>query len=518
MKRFGVHCNALAFGMGVLLAGILLQARGQAQTPAPPPAPASSIPRKLNLADAENLLVQRNLAVLAAKYQIEAGRAGRLLAGYKPNPVLTVGLEQVPFYSPLAGSFPRFFKTNSDAGANPVYTVRLDKVWERGSKRELRLAQADAQLKANEAQMLDAMRVQLYQLRQAFTQAALARENLRLAESTQQQYEQTERLTVAKVELGDLAGVQVYRIRAGLLQYQQAVVQARTAYEQATRDVLNVLGARVEEIEPLPSDQVTGQRAGLTTEPPPAQPNAGPGEAVTLTASLTGVGTNAGAGLSAAGKVSANAIEPEAQVIEALRAAPLEISYQFDDRPLPQTLPELRRLALEARPDVLAARRLAEAAGSNLALAQAQRTRDVAFGWEYQRAGSDHSLGVVMSVPLFVYNNQRAGITQAEAQQKSAEAQLKQAETQAVTDVEKAYQAYLSAHRILELYSTQNLAQVAKLRDITDYTFKQGALTLFELLDAQRYYNQTLTSYNQARADYQLALWQLEQAIGKPLR
>src|SRR5262249_38455861 len=104
------------------------------------------------------------------------------------------------------------------------------------------------------------------------------------------------------------------------------------------------------------------------------------------------------------------------------------------------------------------------------------------------------------------------------AQRNAAEALLKQAEAQAVTDVEKAYQAYLSARRMLDLYSTQNLSQVAKLRDITAYTFQQGALSLFELLDAQRYYNQTLTSYNQARADYQSALWQIEQAIGKSLR
>jgi outer membrane protein TolC len=39
-----------------------------------------------------------------------------------------------------------------------------------------------------------------------------------------------------------------------------------------------------------------------------------------------------------------------------------------------------------------------------------------------------------------------------------------------------------------------------------------------ELLDAERCYNQTINSYNQARADYQSAIWQLEQAVGRPLR
>jgi cobalt-zinc-cadmium efflux system outer membrane protein len=489
-------------------------ARGQAQTVQPPPvasggaaaaageaAPGQAayrIPRKLSLEEAENLLLKRNLAVIAARYQIDAGRAARLIAAFRPNPVLTIGIEQIPFYSPIAGSYPRFFATNPDAGANPVYTLRVDKVWERGRKRELRMAQADAQLKATEAQMLDAVRTQLFQLRQAFTQASLARENLQLAETTQQQYEQTEKLTVAKVELGDMAGVQIYRVRAGLLQFQQAVAQARTAYEQSVRDVLNALGAREEDVEAPPPGQITAQSGGAAAESP------------TLTASIV-------EGEVAEGVATAPA-PATPQVPESLRNSPLEITYQLDDRPVLQSLPELRRSALAERPDVVAARRLVEASESAASLARAQRTRDVDFAWEYQRAGQDHTLGVTMSVPLFVYNNQRAAVSQAEAQGKAAEALLKQAESQAVTDVEKAYQAYLSARRILDLYSTQNLAQVEKLRDITSYTFKQGGLSLFELLDAQRYYNQTLTSYNQARADYQLALWQIEQAIGKPLR
>ncbi|MBX3278949.1 MAG: TolC family protein [Acidobacteria bacterium] len=452
---------------------------------------AAQIPRNLTLAQAEDLLLRRNLPVLAARHQIEAGRAARLIAGFKPNPVLTVGVEQVPFYSPLRGSFPRFFTTNSDAGANPTYTVQMDKLWERGGKRELRLAEADSRLKAAEAQMLDAIRTQLYQLRQAFTLAALARENLRLAETVQQQYEQTEKLTVAKVELGDMAGVEVYRIRAGLLQYQRDVVEARTEYEQAVRDVLNLLGARVEEIEAEPLEIVQQSPARA------------------IPASLSVAGDRA--------STPSGPVNMEVRM-ESLRGAPLEVSFQFDDRPIVQTPAELRRMALAERPDVIAARMMFEAGEQGVSLARAQRVRDVNVGWQYQRAGSDHALGLVVSIPLFVYNNQRAGITQAESERNAAEALLRAVEAQAVTDVEKAYQAYVSTRRILELYSTQNLAQVTRLRDITAYTFQQGALSLFELLDAQRSYNQTLTAYNQARAGYQLALWQLEQAVGKPVR
>src|SRR5215470_6935047 len=165
---------------------------------------APSIPGRLTLVDAENLLIQRNLAIAASRYQIEASRAARLIASYKPNPVLTVGAEQFPFYSPLSDSYPRFWTTNSNAGAQPTYTLRLDKITERGGKRELRTEQADFQIKTAEAQMLDAIRTQMFQLRQAFGNAILARENLKLAEETERQYSQTERLTQIRLDNGDV--------------------------------------------------------------------------------------------------------------------------------------------------------------------------------------------------------------------------------------------------------------------------------------------------------------------------
>src|SRR3989442_14139656 len=103
-------------------------------------------------------------------------------------------------------------------------------------------------------------------------------------------------------------------------------------------------------------------------------------------------------------------------------------------------------------------------------LAYAQRIRDVSTGYEYQRVGSDHSLGFVLQVPLLVNNNQRALFTQAEAQKRAAEAQVKQAEVQAITDVEKAYQAYLSARRVLELYSPKKFSTGGKLPIVSGLT------------------------------------------------
>jgi cobalt-zinc-cadmium efflux system outer membrane protein len=433
---------------------------------------ANPLPKSLTLSQAETLLIERNLTVLAAKYQIEASRAARLIASYKLNPILTIGAEQVPFYSTVPGSVPRFFGTNADAGANPVYTLRVDQILERGNKRELRTTAAEEQLRASEAQMLDAIRIQTYQLRRAFTAANLARENLKLAEETERQYTQTHTLTQAKVEQGDVARVELYRVGAGRLQYQQAVLQTRTAYDSAVRDILTLLGAQTQD--------VSSSIAEITSIEP-------------ITAGST-------------------------QLSDSLRNAPLEVVANFDDRPIGQGLTELRSIALAERPDVVSARHLLAAAESNMQLAFAQRMRDVSIGYEYQRVGSDHSAGMVVQVPLFVHNDQRAFYTQAEAQRRAAEAQLRQAELQAAADVDKAYQSYVSARHVLDLYSAENLDQLERLRAVATVSYKEGASSLFELLDAQRAYNGAITAYNQARSDYQMTLWDLEQATGHSLQ
>ncbi len=459
------HFHSCVAALGILLA---------CAPPAQTQSAGNSVPRRLELPQAETLLIDRNLTVLAAKFQIDVNRAARLISSYKPNPVLTIGAEQIPFYSPIAGSYPRFWDTNSDAGANPVYTVRIDKIWERGDKRELRTALADEQLKASEAQMLDAVRTQLFQLRKSFTAAALARESLKLAETADQQYAQTESLTKVKVAQGDIAQVEVYRVSAGRLQYQTAVLQARSAYDSAIRDVLNLLGAHEKDLGPV---------IPLSSQPQ-----------------------------------TVAATQNDTQLPDSLRNVPMELVSAFDDRPIVQTLDELRTLALVQRPDVLAARHLLTSAESGVKLAQAQQTRDVDTAYEYQKVGNDHSAGIVFQVPLFLSNNQKALATQAEAQRLTAEAQWKQAELQAITDVDKAYQSYFAARQVLDLYSTTNLTQVDKLRSVATLSYREGASSLFELLDAQRAYSAAMSAYEQARSDYQMALWGLEQAVGGSLR
>jgi cobalt-zinc-cadmium efflux system outer membrane protein len=277
-----------------------------------------------------------------------------------------------------------------------VYTFLFAKVIERGGKREFRTRQAEAQVAAVKAQILDTYRLQLLQLRQAFGAAILARVNVTLADQTLQEYLQTEKLTETRVQAGDAPQVDLYRIRSGKLPYQQALLQAESGYRQACLDVLNLLNSRRDEVVLQPG------AAGTPGEP--------------------------------AGAV-------------------LDLAGDFSDRTPLLLLDELKRASLEERPDVEAARRTRDAAQFGTRLAQAQRKRDISIGTEYQRAGDDSALGVIASFPLFLYNNQKAGIAQARALERAGELQVRLTELQAVTDVEKAWERFQAAQRALKVYS-----------------------------------------------------------------
>jgi outer membrane protein, heavy metal efflux system len=294
------------------------------------------------------------------------------------------------------------------------------------------------------------------QLRQAFYTAVLARENVRVAHENLDLTNDTERLIKTRVGAGDAPEWDLIKFQAGKVQFQRDLATARLAYQQAIRDVLTFVGTT----------------ASTLGSPTPA----------TLDAPLAVVGE--------------------------LRAEPLT---------LPLSLEELRQAALETRPDVQAAQRNIDAAQRNLDLAYAQRHRDVDVALEYQRNGGDNTVGATVSFPLFLSHKFEGQINQALAQIQQAKVAFDQAKLQAITDVEKAYQAHQMSLQVLQVYTTEALAKAEESFRIAGVSYRQGATSLLELQDAQRTLNQTRVAANQAFFDYRMSLFQLEQATGKSL-
>ena len=98
-------------------------------------------------------------------------------------------------------------------------------------------------------------------------------------------------------------------------------------------------------------------------------------------------------------------------------------------------------------------------------------------------------------------------ITQAHEQQKAVNGQV-------LTDVRDGYEGLLSSDRVVQFYKSGNLEASQRNRDISEYAYQRGAISLLDFLDTERSYRATQLGYRQAIAAYLQALEQLRQAVG----
>src|SRR2546428_2507359 len=205
------------------------------------------VPRQLTLETAEQLFVQNNLVVIAARYGVDNARAQRLIAVVRPNPTLTLGAESFDLGAPVRSLF-----STSPTASNRLYTVRIDQVFERGNKRALRTAAAEFQIQAAEAQVFDTLRTQMLQLRQAFYTAVLSRENVRVTRENLTLTQDTEGLIKTRVSAGDAPEWDLMKFQANKVQFERDLATARLTYQQAVREGLTFVGASFHLTDGLP--------------------------------------------------------------------------------------------------------------------------------------------------------------------------------------------------------------------------------------------------------------------------
>jgi cobalt-zinc-cadmium efflux system outer membrane protein len=421
--------------------------------------------RHLSLDQAIDLLTRNNLSVIASRYNVDLARAQKLVAALRPTATVTVTLNN--FVVPRLFKRPRdLFKTDSEAANNTTYAIEYDRLIERGGKRSLRVSQAELNKQAAEALVSDAIRQQILLLKQSFLAAILARENLGVAIDSYGTFEASRTVLAMQVKEGYTAGVDLKRIELQKLQYQRDVSSAEQNFQQSIRDIYNLIGV--------------GDMGSIVDD-------------TTLV----------------------NYADPS--FVPQMKADLSILDGNLDIEPVVLSVAELRRTALENRPDVKNAELNLEAAKTGYKLALAQQQRDITLGWQYARGGSDNGVGMVATIPVDV--KKRADLAKAQAQVniKLAESQLRLAQTQALTDVEKAFTAYMTSRGRLHLFTDQALVKAFDVRKIEEISYRDGAKGLLDYLDAQHIYNQTLLDYNQARYDFLLSLTLLEAGVGTKL-
>lgn len=191
-----------------------------------------------------------------------------------------------------------------------------------------------------------------------------------------------------------------------------------------------------------------------------------------------------------------------------------DVAGPFEYQPVKGNLDDLQLKAMQNRPDYRAAQQGIAAANSQFDLQKAIGKPDLTVQANYSHVNGINTATFYGSIPLPIFNrNQgeiartRFAITQAQEQEKSASGQV-------MTDVRDAFEGLRVNDRVIQLYRSGYLDVAQKDRDISEYAYKRGAVSLLDFLDAERSYRATQVAYRQALASYLLAVEQLREAVG----
>ena len=175
---------------------------------------------------------------------------------------------------------------------------------------------------------------------------------------------------------------------------------------------------------------------------------------------------------------------------------------------------DLELLALQRRPDLLAAKQGITAADSQYKLARANGKRDLTTAFTYTHVAGISSAGFTASIEIPVWDRNQGEIARTHYAIAGAQESEKAAEDIVRNDVDNAYGGFQSADQIARLYESGYLKQAQDSRDISEYAYRRGAASLLDFLDAERSYRATELAYRQALADYMLAVEITREAVG----
>ena len=195
-------------------------------------------------------------------------------------------------------------------------------------------------------------------------------------------------------------------------------------------------------------------------------------------------------------------------------SADYDVTGPFDYQPLKGNLEDFQLKALQNRPDLRAAQQGVTAAKSQYELQRAIGKQDVTVQGNYSHVNGINAASFLGSIPLPLFNRNQGEIARTRIAITQAQEQEKATNGQALTDVRDAYEGLRVSDRIVQLYRSGYLDVAQKDRDIAEYAYQRGAVSLLDFLDAERNYRATQLAYRQALASYLLALEQMRQAVG----
>lgn len=420
---FGALTSRTAFGLFGLLVATVFTATAQAQQ------------QSFSWEQIQDKFLAANPTLRAQAQSIESNRANEITAGLRPNP--------------------QFQNDTTSA------TIGIYQVFEIAGKRRARLESARLTTAISRTDFADARRTLVFNLRQAFVAALLAKSDLDFARDNLTNYQKVVDLNRTMLEHGALSRADFLKIELQMLQFQSDLDDATLALKTAKATLRALVG-------------------------PPNLPQE-------------------------------FAIEGD------LRAVPLE-----------KPLSELQQLALANRPDLKSAETGRDKALADLRLAKANRWPDPTIGNSFLHTGTEipgpswfqpfypknnvsNAMGLGISIPIPLFNRNQGEVARTRSEQRRVDFLAQAARNQVLQDVETAYASFQSSQDRVRRYEQTYLSRAKESLDIEEFSFRNGAASILDFLDAERTYRSMQLAYRQQLAAYLTNFAQLEAAVGAPL-
>jgi len=193
-----------------------------------------------------------------------------------------------------------------------------------------------------------------------------------------------------------------------------------------------------------------------------------------------------------------------------------DVSETFDFKEPVIPLDELRKAAINNRPDLREAEESLEKARTDHRLAISNGSADPTFGviLSHQPDPLNTYLGVSVSVPLRIFDRNQGEKARTLLDIQRNEKLVDASELTALHDVDSAYASLESTLKLLRPYKARYLKEAQSVRSSVSFAYLHGGASLLDFLDAQKSYRDTELNYLNLVGAYFSAANQLNFAVG----
>ncbi len=427
--------------------------------------------------EAVRIALERNREVIAARLDIEAAQLDVVAARIYPNPVATYSVGNLVIRGNTQGGTvePQFF-------SQPVQSIGVSEIIDVWAKRGARTRAAERGVEEKRLQVEDALREIVYAVRSAFADVTREQHERQLARDIADRYGDTVRVSRGRFRAGDISEAELRRVELEGLRYTNAVIDADLQLDLAREKLSRLMGL-------------------------------------------------------------AGGAQLPAQVAD------------LGDTRRAYSVSALISLAMEHRPDVRAAGAAHRTAEAQLDSAKREVYPDLTLGAAYTHSAftvsgdNPDTLGLSLSLPLPLFDRNQAAIGRSSLDIRRADNDLERLRLSVAHDVAEAVRRAERSRALLDVFEgtveeteaaasppaapgakamlpspplpPEKRGMLARAENglrVAEKSYQAGAISLLELLDAQRTYLDVRGQYLRALYDYRQAAVDVNHAVGTEVK